>query len=107
MGRAYPVRLVRDEDGSYVAEVPGVPGTLTVGSSRQEALVAALSGYVEARKDVPPPSRPRRGQPLVDPGRGSSAGPLALGWACLSPGQVSRREERLCPSLSPRTYREL
>jgi antitoxin HicB len=72
MLQAYPVRLVRDQDGSYVAEVPDVPGTLTVGSSRQEALewiqdalVVALSGYVEARKDIPPPSRPRRGQPVV------------------------------------------
>ena len=50
---------------------PDVPEALTEGATEREALaeaedclIAALGGYVEARRDVPQPS-PRRRRPLV------------------------------------------
>jgi len=34
----YRVRVEKDEDGVFVAEVPDLPGCVTQGSSREEAL---------------------------------------------------------------------
>ena len=66
---AYPVRLEAEEGGSVLASFPDVPEALTEGATEREALaedclIAALGGYIEARRDVPRPS-PGRGRPLV------------------------------------------
>ena len=57
----YRVRIEQDDDGIYVAEVPDLPGCVTQGSSREEALAnvreaievyrASLEGHSEP---VPP-----------------------------------------------------
>jgi len=46
--------------------------TITVGADEanafewaQDALVVALTGYIEERRDIPPPSKQKRGQELV------------------------------------------
>jgi antitoxin HicB len=69
---AYPVALARDRDGSVIAQFPDVPEALTNGRDfdsavdwAQDALVVALSAYVEAGRDIPRPSRPRRNQRMV------------------------------------------
>jgi antitoxin HicB len=61
-----------DEDGRYVATAPDVPEAITDGADRQEALKeisealgAALAGYVLERKELPRPSKAKRGQYLV------------------------------------------
>ncbi|MEK7766381.1 MAG: type II toxin-antitoxin system HicB family antitoxin [bacterium] len=44
------VRLERDEEGYYVAEVPALPGCLSQGRTRREALRnihEAIAGWVE------------------------------------------------------------
>ena len=71
MRLAYPVRLEAEEGGSVLASFPDVPEALTEGAVEREALaeaedclVAALGGYIEARRDIPLPS-PGRGRPLV------------------------------------------
>ena len=69
MRLAYPVRLEAEEGGSVLASFPDVPEALTEGAMEREALaedclVAALGGYIEARRDIPLPS-PGRGRPLV------------------------------------------
>jgi antitoxin HicB len=48
----FDVRLFPDEDGWYIAEVPALPGCITQGSSREEALSNikdAIEGWLRVR----------------------------------------------------------
>lgn len=70
-GLIWPVKLVRQEDGSILVSFPDVPEALTEGETEAEALeqaqdclVAALGGYVGARRVIPRPS-PARGRTTV------------------------------------------
>lgn len=72
MFQAYPVNLTPNGLGGLIAQFPDVPEALTVGSDladalfwAQDALVVALSGYLDDRRDIPQPSQPKRGQKLV------------------------------------------
>jgi predicted RNase H-like HicB family nuclease len=58
----YRVLIEQDEDGVFVAEVPSLPGCITQGSTRAEALSnihEAIEGYIESLKahdePIPPP----------------------------------------------------
>ncbi len=58
----YRVTIEQDEDGVYVAEVPVLPGCITQGVTRNEALVnvkVAIELYLESLEahgdPVPPP----------------------------------------------------
>lgn len=58
----YRVLIEVDEDGVFVAEVPALPGCVSQGSSRDEALTnikEAISLYLESLEErgepVPPP----------------------------------------------------
>jgi predicted RNase H-like HicB family nuclease len=58
----YRVLIEPDEDGVYVAEVPALPGCISQGRTRAEALQnvkEAIAGYLESLKahdePVPPP----------------------------------------------------
>lgn len=58
----YRVLIEQDEDGVFVAEVPNLPGCVSQGSTREEALAnvrEAIGLYVESLEDhgdpVPPP----------------------------------------------------
>jgi antitoxin HicB len=69
----YPVILTPDGDTTLVT-FPDVPEALTFGADEDEALLqavdaleTALSFYVAARKALPTPSKPKRGQPTVRP----------------------------------------
>jgi antitoxin HicB len=71
MLQAYPVILTKDND-SLIAEFPDVPEAITIGSDEdnaldwaKDALVVALSGYLDERKDIPKPSKPKVGQRTV------------------------------------------
>jgi antitoxin HicB len=68
----YPLTLEPDDNGTVIAQAVDVPEAITVGrdadeaSSRaQDALVAALRAYVDDGRAIPPPSRPKRGQPCA------------------------------------------
>lgn len=70
---AYPAKLEALDDGSVMVSLPDVPECLTYGEDREEAihhaedaLQLALGLYVEAGKDLPPPSA-ARGRPRVAP----------------------------------------
>ncbi len=57
----FAVTIDRDEDGVYVAECPSVPGCVSQGSTREEALRnlrQALRECLEVRRE--------RGMPLTD-----------------------------------------
>lgn len=71
MRQAYPVILTKD-GASIIAEFSDVPEAMTIGSDEnnvlewaQDALVVALSGYLDERKDIPKPSKPKAGQHSV------------------------------------------
>ena len=68
----YPVTAERDEAGYFLVTFPDVPEAGTDGETESEAfsetadsLIAALGGYIELGRDIPAPSRPKRGQPVV------------------------------------------
>lgn len=76
----YPVVLEPQADGGFVARFPDVPEAITQGEDRVEALLhavdaleTALSFYVDARRPLPVPSKPKRGQPVVHPSALESA----------------------------------
>ena len=58
----YRVLVEQDEDGAYVAEVPALPGCISQGQTRAEAIAnikEAIAGYLEsltAHGDPIPPS---------------------------------------------------
>ncbi len=58
----YRVLIEQDEDGVFVAQVPALPGCVSQGSSRDEALAnirEAIGGYLESLRahdePIPPP----------------------------------------------------
>lgn len=58
----YRVLLEQDEDGVFVAEVPALPGCISEGTTRTEALAnikEAIAAYVESlqahNEPIPPP----------------------------------------------------
>lgn len=65
----YPVTLKRDTNSTILVSFPDVPEAHTFGDDESEALLravdaleTALSLYVDDRRDIPPPSAPRRGK---------------------------------------------
>ena len=69
---AYPVTVEPDGGGCFLVTFADVPEAGTDAPARDEALgqaedclIAALGGYVEMRRDLPAPSRPKRGQASV------------------------------------------
>ncbi len=68
----YPVVLKRASNQTVVATFPDVPEAHTVGNDEAQALrrapdalETALAIYVDERRDLPRPARPRKGQRMV------------------------------------------
>lgn len=68
---AWPAELARQEDGSIFVSFSDIPEALTEGENESQALaqardclIAALGGYIGARRDIPKPSA-ARGQPMI------------------------------------------
>jgi antitoxin HicB len=68
----YPITIERDEAGFFLATFKDVPEAGTDAVTRDEAvagahdvLIAVLAGYVDGRRDIPPPSQPADDQPVV------------------------------------------
>ncbi|MGV0998270.1 MAG: type II toxin-antitoxin system HicB family antitoxin [Fluviibacter sp.] len=75
----YPVMLTPD-DGTFLVTFPDVPEAITFGADEDEALLHAvdaletgLSFYVDERKPLPTPRKPKRGQKTVCPSALESA----------------------------------
>ncbi|HWG19224.1 MAG TPA: type II toxin-antitoxin system HicB family antitoxin [Terracidiphilus sp.] len=69
----YPARLKAEEEGGYVVTFPDIPEAITQGEDVEDALMhaadaleSALDFYFEDRRPVPAPSKPKRGQYLVE-----------------------------------------
>jgi antitoxin HicB len=76
----YPVALQAQDGGGFVVTFPDIPEAVTQGEDEEEALLyaidaleTALSIYVDARKPLPIPSKPKRGQRVVHPSALESA----------------------------------
>ena len=74
MAYAYPCDMTPDiEEGSgYVVTFPDVYGATTGAETwdesiflAEDALIAALGAYIHLKEDIPVPSSPRDGQPLI------------------------------------------
>jgi antitoxin HicB len=58
-----------DEDGMFVAEVPSLPGCISQGSTREEALrnvMEAITGYLESLRAHGDPIPPSIAEEVVD-----------------------------------------
>src|SRR5580692_2774197 len=69
----YPVHLESADEGGYVVTFPDIPEAITQGEDIEDALrrgadalESALEFYFEARRPVPAPSKPKRGQRVVE-----------------------------------------
>ena len=72
MLQSYPVILKPDTNGSAIAQFPDIPEAITVGTDETnalewalDALVVALIGYIEEKRDIPSPSKSRKGQKTI------------------------------------------
>lgn len=65
----YRVLIEQDEDGAFVAQVPALPGCVSQGSSRDEALANirdAIEGYLESLRDHDEPIPPAITEEIIE-----------------------------------------
>jgi antitoxin HicB len=69
---AFPYKLVPDDNDTLLVEFRDVPEAHTFGADADEAAVraidaleAAFSGYMDLRRDLPAPSKSRRGERMA------------------------------------------
>jgi len=65
----YRVLIEQDEDGAYVAEVPALPGCLSQGKTRTEAIdniKEAIAGYLESLQAHGEPIPPSIAEEVVE-----------------------------------------
>jgi antitoxin HicB len=97
----YPVRLKAQEEGGYVVTFPDIPEVITQGEDVDDALLhaadaleTALDFYFEARRPIPSPSAPKRGQRVVELPPSVSAKVLLLNEMLrqkVRPAELARR----------------
>jgi len=97
---AYPVRLRKD--GKFIlVTFPDIPEAITQGDNREhalrmasEALESAMEFYFDDRRAVPEPSKPKRGQPMVELPASVAAKALLLNEMIsqqIRPAELARR----------------
>ena len=65
----YRVLIEQDEDGVYVAEVPSLPGCISQGQTREQAIEnirEAIAGYLESLEAHDEPVPPQITEELVE-----------------------------------------
>jgi antitoxin HicB len=69
---SYPAKLAVDTNGTYRVTFPDIPEATSVGGDRHEALVkgldaleSAIDAYFDKKRQIPAPSKPKKGQPVV------------------------------------------
>jgi antitoxin HicB len=98
----YPITLTPDTtDGGFVVTFVDMPEAITQGDTEEQALVAArdalesaLDFYFEDKRTVPPPSKAKRGQHVVELAASLSAKVLLLNEMVtqnVRPAELARR----------------
>ena len=96
----YHVKLSTDTNDTILVEVPDVPGAVTFGADREEALLRApdaietiLIGYVADRRDIPMPHAGSKGPFVTLPALTEAKLALysAMRTARVSKAELSRR----------------
>jgi antitoxin HicB len=98
----FPVTLTPDaDDDGFVVTFPDIPEAITQGQTEQEALAmaqealeTALEFYFEDKRAVPAPSKPKRGQHMVELPASLSAKVLLLNEMVTQsarPAELARR----------------
>ena len=98
----YPVTLTPDKtDGGFVVTFEDIPEAITQGETEAEALTAAqdalesaLDFYFEDKRAVPAPSKPKRGQSVIELAASLSAKVLLLNEMLkqdVRPAELARR----------------
>ena len=69
---SYPLVIETDENGTFIGQFSDVPEAMTAGidesdllSRAQDALVVALTGYMDDKRNIPSPSRRIKGQRMI------------------------------------------
>lgn len=69
---SYPIVFTPDSNGTLLVTFPDVPEAITVGENKEDACVQALDAleaafeiYFAQKRQIPMPSRPKRGQSVV------------------------------------------
>jgi antitoxin HicB len=69
----FPVKLSKEPEGGYTVTFPDIPEAITCGESVEDALYhakdaleSAMDFYLDDKRPVPAPSKPKRGQHTVE-----------------------------------------
>jgi antitoxin HicB len=69
---SYPVKMELDTNNAYLVTFPDIPEAVSVGDDKDEALLNALDAlesaieiYFDEKREIPVPSKPRKGQSVV------------------------------------------
>lgn len=97
----FPMNLQASDEGGFVVTFPDIPEAITQGEDKEDALrrgtdalETALEFYFDARRSIPTPSRPRRGQPVVELAASLAAKVLLLNEMIaqkVRPAELARR----------------
>lgn len=69
MGLLYRVLIEQDEDGVFVAECPSLPGCVSQGATRDEAVANmkdAIAGYIESLRQHNEPIPPSTWEATIE-----------------------------------------
>jgi antitoxin HicB len=97
----YPANFEAAEEGGFVITFPDIPEAITQGEDEEDglrrasdALETALDFYFEAPRPIPAPSKPKRGQRLIELSASLSAKVLLLNEMVaqkVRPAELARR----------------
>jgi len=97
----YPANFEPAEEGGFVITFPDIPEAITQGEDEKDArrrasdaLESALDFYFEAPRPIPAPSKPKRGQRLIELSASLSAKVLLLNEMVsqkIRPAELARR----------------
>jgi antitoxin HicB len=97
----YPVNLEPQPEGGFTVTFPDIPEAITQGEDVEDALLhgadvleSALDFYIEEGKAIPMPSKPKRGQNVIELSPSYTAKILLLNEMALQkvrPAELARR----------------
>jgi antitoxin HicB len=97
----FPVKLAKEPEGGYTVTFPDIPEAISCGTSVEDALYhakdaleSAMDFYFEDGRPVPSPSKPKKGQYLVEIPTSVAAKVLLLNEMALQrvrPAELARR----------------